>query len=119
MTDITIQLEKLRIFAHHGIHPQERVAGAEFEVDVQVRYAAQGMISALDQTIDYTTVLEIVRQQMNDPRPLLETVAMDMAETIRQQFAQAKEINITIRKIHPPIRNFRGRLSVTLHKTYP
>ena len=119
MTDILIQLERLRIFAHHGIHAQERMAGAEFEVDVQVRYSAQGMIGALVQTIDYTRVLQIVRQQMNDPRPLLETVAMDMAETIRQQFIQAKEINITIRKIHPPILNFRGRLAVTLHKTYP
>lgn len=119
MTDITIQLEKYRIFAHHGIHKQERAAGAEFEVDVQVRYTGEGMVSSLDQTLDYTQVIEIVRQEMVIATPLLETVAMRMAEAIQLRFPRSAEINITIRKIHPPIRNFRGHLSVSLRKTHP
>lgn len=118
MTDITIHLDKVRLFANHGVHPQERVAGAEFELEVQVRYASQGMITELDQTIDYTRVLDIVREEMDDPRPLLETVALQIAAGIKTQFPKAREINITIRKIHPPVRTFRGQVSVTIHKTY-
>jgi dihydroneopterin aldolase len=118
MTSVTISIDKLRMFAHHGIHAEERLAGAEFEVDLQAEYPANEMINALDQTIDYTRVLDIVKEEMLIPRPLLETVGMSIAERVKDEFKTVQRINITIRKINPPVVNFRGQLSVSIQKTY-
>ena len=34
----TIEVNALRVYAHHGVMPQERAVGNEFEVTVHVKY---------------------------------------------------------------------------------
>jgi 7,8-dihydroneopterin aldolase/epimerase/oxygenase len=118
MTRVEVAVDKVRMFAHHGIHAEETIAGGEFEVDVRVEYMSGGMINDLNGTVDYTKVLELIKHQMGIPTPLLETVCILTADRIKEAFPSVTGINIMIRKINPPVANFRGQLSVSIYKTY-
>lgn len=114
MNQIRIELAKLKIFAHHGVHEEERKAGAEFEVKMDIRFNTGNTIQALDQTVDYTAVYSIIREEMARPRPLLETVGTEIVNRVRLAYPYVEEINITISKINPPLANFRGELGVSV-----
>jgi dihydroneopterin aldolase len=118
MNLVQINLAKIRIFAHHGVHEEERVVGTEFEVSMQVSFEALGTITELDQTVNYVALHEIIRREMNEPRPLLETVGMEIANRVKASFPIAREINITISKLHPPLANFRGELGISIVNRY-
>ena len=110
---IKISLSQVKLFGHHGIHPEEKITGAEFEVNMDVYYVPGGQITDISQTIDYTVLYQIVADRMKKPSDLLETLVQDMYRAVRERFPQARQINITISKINAPLINFRGRLSVS------
>ena len=116
---ITVELKQLRFFAHHGLYPEERKTGNEFEVNLSVSYPTnQGTITDINETINYATLYELVRDDMNRPSGLLETAAMKIAATIKTVFPQTKRISITISKVHPPIAKFSGQVAVKFEKEY-
>jgi dihydroneopterin aldolase len=110
---IKISLSDVKLFGYHGIHPEEKITGTEFEVNVDVYYDPEQMIMDISQTIDYTILYHIILERMKKPADLLETLVQDMDRAIREKFPQARQINITISKINAPLVNFRGRLSVS------
>jgi dihydroneopterin aldolase len=118
MTTLRVSLDKLRLYGYHGIHKEEKIAGTEFEISMNICYHAHEPINTLEQTVDYTVLYNIIRETMRIPYPLLETMAGTIAEKVKVRFPQITEINITISKINPPVVNFRGELGVTLHMTF-
>jgi len=115
---ITIQLNKLNFFSHHGVHEEEGTLGAAFEINAAVSFREDSNITSLEQTIDYTEIYSIIMKHMNSPYQLLETVAMETAENIYQFDKRIQTINISISKLHPPINNFTGSVGVTYHKEF-
>jgi len=111
---IKISLSQIRLYAFHGIHPEEKATGAEFELNMDVFFDPVNSISEIDQTIDYTVLYGIIRERMKVPADLLESVVQDIEAEVKKRFPQVRQINITISKINPPLVNFRGRLSVSL-----
>jgi dihydroneopterin aldolase len=55
---------------------------------------------------------------MQEPRDLLETVAMAITENIRKQFPSVEEVEIRIEKKNPPLINFSGGASVTYKREF-
>jgi 7,8-dihydroneopterin aldolase/epimerase/oxygenase len=118
MTTVRLSLAKLRFFGFHGIHPEEKIAGAEFEINMDICYGISETISRLEQTVDYTELYKIISEAMKVPYPLLETMGTTIANEVKSQYSQVTEINITISKINAPVVNFRGELGVTIHMTF-
>ncbi len=118
MSLIRVSLDKIRMFGFHGLHAEERSAGAEYEISMEIYFKADKKISRLDETVDYVKVHEIIRSEMENPRPLLETVGMEIANRVKDDYAYVSEINITISKINPPLVNFRGELGVSVINRY-
>jgi dihydroneopterin aldolase len=50
---------------------------------------------------------------MKKPVHLIETLATEIASEIIAKFPIATEVNISISKLHPPIKNFEGSVGVT------
>ena len=50
---------------------------------------------------------------MKKPVHLIETLAAEIASEIIAKFSIATEVNISIIKLHPPIKNFEGSVGVT------
>ncbi len=110
---ITITLNELRFFAFHGLYPEEKITGNEFVLDIEVSFhPEQGTIIVLEDTINYASIYQLVKNRMEVATDLLETLVMDMANNIHQHFTQTNLISIYIRKIHPPLANFEGNVGL-------
>jgi dihydroneopterin aldolase len=109
----TIQLSNLKFFSFHGLHEEERVLGNEYEINVAVTFTETGAITTLGQTIDYVKVYNIIKQRMEMPTALLETVAQDLAQLIYTADSRITSISINIKKMHPPIVAFTGNVGVS------
>ena len=116
---LKISLHRLKFHAFHGLYKEERSTGNDFEVNVDVYFNENvEMITRLPETINYVTLYQLVKDRMHIPKPLLETLAMDMAKQIRERFPEVWEINISVSKINPPLLNFQGETTVTYSKRY-
>lgn len=115
---ITIHLNKLLFFSHHGVHEEETIVGTEFEMNVAISFNETEKIVSLDQTINYVVVYNIIKEHMKKPSRLLETVAMQVADDIYKIDNRIKTINISISKLNPPINNFTGNVGITYNKEF-
>jgi dihydroneopterin aldolase len=116
---LTIELKNLRFFARHGLYAEEIKIGNEFEVNLSVSYLAETIvITDIAETINYVSLYELIKAVMQKPTPLLETVAMAIAEKIHQDFPQVKKISVSISKLHPPIEKFIGEVGVRYEREY-
>ena len=116
---ITIEISKSRFLAFHGLYAEEKATGNEFEVNVRVLHkTSKKKIKSLKDTLDYVLLYRLVQEEMKKPRQLLETLAIEMAERIKSDFPQVKEVDISITKLNPPILNFTGSVTVTYNKSY-
>ncbi|MHB1921971.1 MAG: dihydroneopterin aldolase [Chitinophagaceae bacterium] len=110
---ITIALEGMQFFSHHGWYPQERVLGNHFEVELAVDYPETGLIGQLADTINYEVLFQMVGDQMKAPQLLMETVCQRILTQIHQQFPFVTRISVTLRKKNPPL---EGRVENSLVK---
>jgi 7,8-dihydroneopterin aldolase/epimerase/oxygenase len=116
---VSVELNAATFFAFHGLYEEEKKTGGEFEVNLGVSYFTDiAVIDNIEQTVNYVKLYELVKQQMQVPTGLLETVAMQIAEKIHEVFPLINEVNVKIEKKHPPVHNFSGSLSVTYRKQY-
>lgn len=119
MASFTIQVHNLRFFAHHGVYEEEKVLGNEFEVNISLKVKARAeTVSSIHQTVNYADVYRITKEIFSIPQPLLETVAQNIAEAIKNKHSSVKKISVQIIKLHPPIVSFIGAVSVTFEKRY-
>jgi dihydroneopterin aldolase len=116
---ITIHLNNLRFFAHHGLYEEERKVANEFVVDLRVSFPeTAAVISKMNETINYVKLYEIVKKNMLQTTDLIETIAMNITNIIHDQFAQVKKVSITITKQYPPVINFSGNVAVNYVKEF-
>lgn len=115
----TVQLHNLRFFANHGLFDEERLAGNEFEVNIlMVIDAPEKTVTKIEETINYTEVHRITKEVFSKPTPLLETLAMKIADAVKGEFVALKKIQVQIIKLHPPITGFNGSVSVSFEKNF-
>lgn len=114
----TIHLHQLDFFAFHGLYEEERIVGNKFIVSVDVDFENTNTITSISETIDYSTIYEIVKRRMAIATDLIEIVGQDILSEIHQKFPQVKQIKISIQKSNPPIVGFKGNVGVSLQKNF-
>ena len=100
-----VALEGLEFHAFHGVYPHERESGNWFEVDISVE-TDFSMAAANDEllgTVNYETLFRIVKEEMEQPSRLLETVAEKIASDVLQSLPAAMSVELRISKLNPPI----------------
>lgn len=115
---LTISLEDVRFYAGPGVYPEETMVQNTFLVSMAVRIDAPEKIDHLSQTVDYEQLYAIIREEMNKPATLLEAVASSCVKNTKAQFPKAKSIEITIRKLNPPMGGEIASSTITLKKNY-
>ena len=115
----TIELSNLRFYALHGLFAEEALSGNAFEVNLSLTTKAPAStVTSLEQTIDYAEVYSITKSIFQERRDLLETLAMEIADALKQAFPQLQKLSIQIIKCNPPIAAFTGSVSVTFSKHF-
>jgi dihydroneopterin aldolase len=114
----TINLHNLIFHAFHGVHEEEKILGNTFEVNVSVTFEPVERVTRLHDTINYVSIYHLVKQAMEVPEPLLETLAQDMTQKIYEFDSRIKSISVSVKKKHPPISNMEGSVSVHYKKDF-
>ncbi len=110
---LTIELSNLSFHAKHGVYAEEKLAGGQYNVNLFVSFTpAAEIVGQLEETVNYVSLYEIVKEHMEQATPLLETVAMLIADKIHEQYAQVKKIQVQVTKLEPPITQFVGHTGV-------
>lgn len=102
----TLTLKNLHFHAPHGYHKEERINGNDFEVDIIISAPLRtaGQTDNLSDTLDYQQVQDIVASVMGGPSvKLIETLACKMGDTLFEKLSQAEELEVAVRKLHPPL----------------
>ena len=100
-----ISLEGLKFHAFHGVHPQERLVGCIFMVDIHLSMQsfADGFKDDLSRTIDYEQVYKLVAEEMKVPKHLIETLAENILTTVFARQPLVEHAHVIISKMHPPV----------------
>lgn len=111
---LAIHLQQLKFHSFHGLYEEENITGNEFEVNLTVKFHPHEIpCQSIEQTINYVSLYEMIKERMNKPTPLLETIATELVLQIFQKYIFSEEVSISIKKINPPIINFQGIVGVS------
>jgi dihydroneopterin aldolase len=113
-----VALEGLEFHAFHGVYPHERESGNWFEVDIAVEtdFSLAATTDDLVGTVNYESLFKIVKEEMEQPSKLLETVAEKVAMDVLKAFPGALSVEFRISKLNPPIGGKCRKASVSLTK---
>jgi 7,8-dihydroneopterin aldolase/epimerase/oxygenase len=113
-----INLHNLIFHSFHGVYDEERILGNEFEVNVSIGFDTDEQIISLEQTVNYVSVYEIVKQRMAVPTALLETLAQELTYKIHDFDNRIKSVSVSVKKKNPPISNMEGSVGVHYKKVF-
>jgi len=113
-----VSLEGLDFHAFHGVYPHERESGNWFEVDIAVEtdFSLAATTDELGGTVNYETLFKIVKDEMEQPSKLLETVAEKVAKDVLEIFPNVLSVEFRISKLNPPIGGKCRKATVSLLK---
>lgn len=100
-----IKVENIRVFANHGCLSEETKIGSDYRVDLEVKANLQPSAKSdlLSDTVDYVFLNRIIREEMQKPSHLLETVARRILDRIFTEDKLVKKATVCISKVNPPI----------------
>ena len=118
-----IELRGLRAVGTHGVLPEEHQRAQPFEVDldVEVDLVDAGRSDALDDTIDYGALCEVVAGVITGPHAqLLEHLAARIAQSALDRAGpRAAAVTVTVRKLRPPVPVELASSAVTITRRRP
>lgn len=117
LTESSICLNDIRLYAFHGVLEQERRVGGEYSVSIRVHYNIYKAMETdnVADTLNYAQLLKIVKREMAVPSNLLEHVAGRIGKTVFHEFPQAEAIDLTVIKLNPPMGADCAGASVHVH----
>ncbi|TDX84014.1 dihydroneopterin aldolase [Epilithonimonas xixisoli] len=100
-----IILEDIKIYAYHGVLPEEAIIGNHYVVNLEVHSDLEKALQSddLKDTINYAEINDIVHQEMGIRSQLLEHVIGRIITKIENQFPQITFIKIKLTKTIPPM----------------
>ena len=100
-----ILLENVKFHAFHGVLPQERKVGNDYQVSLRIGYdISRAMVSDdVNDTLNYAEVYQLLSQEMSVPSALLERVAGRIGDRLFRKFPAIQSIDLTIIKVNPPM----------------
>lgn len=113
-----VALEGLEFHAFHGVYPHELESGNWFEIDiaVDVDFSKAAEHDELEETVNYETLFRVIKQEMEIPSKLLETVAEKIVDDVLRMFPRVEKVDFKISKLNPPIGGKCRKASVSISK---
>ena len=98
-------LRNVRFHAFHGVMPQERQVGGDFLLSLRVGYPIDKAMESDDvaDTLNYATLFDLAKREMDIPSQLLEYVAGRIVKAITTAFPEVTSIDLELTKQNPPM----------------
>ena len=117
MMTASINIEGLRVYARHGVGPQEAIVGNDFEIDAKLLMDCPKAVGSdeLDDTVSYADIIAIIKAEMAERSLLLEHVAGRLKRAITSAYPAITGGSISVWKLCPPITAEPSRVGFTLN----
>ena len=101
----TIFLKGMRFYAYHGCFEEEQRIGTHFTVDMALTYDAEAAVSSddVEKSVNYQKVYRTIKQVMDEPRHLIETVADHIIQHVKREFPEVQSVTVKVCKMNPPL----------------
>ena len=115
-----VAIEGMEFFAYHGYYAQEKEHGNTFIVDIYIKTKLDSAAESdkLSDTIDYENVYKIVEQIMGEKYNLLEHIAHQILQQLKQELNSIKGVKIRVSKLNPPVKGKVKRTYIELDKQF-
>ena len=115
-----IFLEDVKIYAYHGVLPEENIIGTYYILNVEIHTDLwdAAVSDNLNDTISYADINEIIHNEMKVKSKLLEHVAGRIITKISEKFNQISYIKLRITKTSPPMKGEMKGASIELEKSF-
>lgn len=112
-----ISIKGLKLFAYHGVNPEEKRDGQEFVIDmdyyVDITRACQ--FDDLEDTVSYAKVVKTIRRVFTAEKyDLIERAAQVIADAILDEYDKIFKVQITLKKPNAPIKAEFDYVSVSI-----
>lgn len=114
-----INIEELKIFAHHGVFEHENINGQNFYINAALYVDTEkaGKNDDLENSVDYSKVCALIERVMTENTyKLIETAAQKVAEAILLEFPLVRAMDMEVRKPEAPIDMDFNSVSVKIHR---
>lgn len=101
-----ITIDKLEVFANHGVYPEENVLGQKFVISVVLYTSTRkaGVADELSFSVNYGEVSHFIQKYMTEHIwKLLECAAEHLAQAILLEYPLVKKLDLEIQKPWAPI----------------
>ena len=119
-TEDKILIRNLKIFAYHGVNPEEKEFGQNFlfDIDVWLDISKPCMTDDVDDTVSYAKIIKAVRRIVTKEKyDLIERVAQVTADGLFEEFEPINKIKITLKKPDAPIKAEFDWVGVEIERT--
>ena len=101
-----ISIKGLKLFAYHGVNPEEKENGQNFVIDLDyyVNIARACQLDTLDDTVSYAKVVKTIRRVFTAEKyDLIERAAQVIADAVLDEFDDIFKVEVTLKKPEAPI----------------
>lgn len=95
----------MQFHAFHGVYPEEKIIGGNFELDVTIEVDIEeaGEEDDVSKTVNYEAIHQICKGVMQNPMDLLETVIFNIKTELQNHFVNMEGLEIRLSKLNPPL----------------
>lgn len=114
-----IIIDSLRVFAYHGVNPEENEIGQWFVLDIEAWADLSNACSTdeLYDTVSYADIIKTVRKAMTEKNcKLLEHAAQYTADVIFRNHSKIQHIKLRLKKPDAPIKADFGFVAVEIER---
>ena len=106
----------MEFYAYHGHFEEEQKIGTWFSLDLtmEVDTSKAELTDELEDTVDYSAVYQVVKEQMMIPSKLLEHVGRRILNAVKDRFPDVTDAQLKIRKMNPPLGGKMDSVSLEL-----
>ncbi|MBQ9531259.1 MAG: dihydroneopterin aldolase [Eubacterium sp.] len=112
-----ITIKNLKIFAFHGVNPEEKENGQNFYIDVDYYVDIKKACKSDDvnDTVSYAKVVKVITAAFTKEKyNLIEKAAEKVADSIFDSFEDVFRVEITLKKPEAPVKADFDYMAVTI-----
>lgn len=101
-----IHIKGLKLFAYHGVNPEEKENGQNFILDIEATLDCEKarLTDDLNDTVSYTKMIKTTRAVfLAEKNDLIERAAERVATALLDEYSKLNSVTITLKKPEAPI----------------
>lgn len=112
-----IIIKDLKLYAYHGVNPEEKEEGQEFILDIicYLDLSAPCINDNIDSTVSYAQIIKLVRKVFTEKKyNLIERAAYMTADAVLRNYHDIKKVTVTLKKPYAPVKADFGYAAVEI-----